>query len=293
MQIEALNQRWGVAGRIVFREGPNGVPVVVLAAPNGVCELSLKGGQVLSYRAKGFQNALWLSPLAEFAQGKPIRGGIPVCWPWFGKAPADFPTDTGAHGFARTAEWRVAGSEYGAADTSITLMLTEEDATSPAWQYRYQLKLTISVGDCLTLDLQTRNMDAVPFRYSECLHTYLSVADSAQVEVFGVEEQAVTFRDDVPHDVIYPKENGVVALRDPVMERVLGIVAEDASAIVVWHPALNNTLADVAPDGARRFVCIEPANAHQQGCSPITLAPGTAHTLSMRLQPTFIKEDSK
>ncbi|MEG2415727.1 MAG: hypothetical protein RSB74_07400, partial [Kiritimatiellia bacterium] len=106
-------------------------------------------------------------------------------------------------------------------------------------------------------------------------------------------EQAVTFRDDVPHDVIYPKENGVVALRDPVMERVLGIVAEDASAIVVWHPALNNTLADVAPDGARRFVCIEPANAHQQGCSPITLAPGTAHTLSMRLQPTFIKEDSK
>ncbi len=287
--IEALNRRFGAAGRVVFREGPGGFPIAVLIAPQGSCEVSLYGGHVLSYRALGFQDTLWMSPLAEFVEGKAIRGGIPVCWPWFGKAPAGMPEGTAAHGFVRRAPWQVTGSSYGARDTELTLELTEAQATDPAWPHKYRLTLTITLGDCLTLDLQTRNMDDVPFTYGEALHTYLRVGDIRQAEVYGVEEGAIRFTDDTMHDVVYPKADCVAAVRDPVMERAIGVAADDAAAVVVWNPPLESGMSDVPLEGPRHFVCVEPANPHHTG-GEITLKPGEAHTLTMRVQPTVLKE---
>lgn len=283
-----LNRRFGAPGRIAFRAGPGGFPIAALVAPQGVCEVCLLGGQVLSYRAPGFQDALWLSPLAEFAEGKAIRGGVPVCWPWFGKAPAGFPEGTPTHGFARKALWRVAGSEYGARDTALTLELTEADATDPAWPHPYRLTLTVTLGDCLTLDLQTRNMGDHPFTYGEALHAYLRVGDARQARLFGVGQAPIAFSDEITHDEVYPCADVVAALRDPVMERVLGVAADDASGVVVWHPALGEAPADVPLGGPRRFVCVEPANPHHIG-GEITLAPGRAHTLTLRLQPTVLR----
>lgn len=288
MDINELNRRFGAPGRIAFREGPGGDPIAALIAPQGTCEISLYGGQVLSYRVLGFQDTLWLSPLASFAHGDAIRGGIPICWPWFGKAPETLPSGTPSHGFARKALWRVAGSEYGARDTELTLELTQDDATSEAFPYPYHLKLTVSLGDCLTLDLQTRNLSDAPFTYSEAFHPYLRVGDCRQIEVHGVEDKPIVFDELQTHDIIYPKDNAVVAVRDPVMERVIGFAADDAQAVVVWHPALDHGMRDVSIEGPRHFVCVEPANPHQtQGA--ITLAPQKAHTLTLRLQPTLLK----
>ncbi len=286
--ITDLNRRFGAAGRVVFREGPGGMPIAVLVAPQGTCEVSLYGGQVLSYRVLGFQDTLWLSPLAEFAEGKAIRGGIPVCWPWFGKAPEGMPEGTGAHGFARRALWQVTGSSYGARDTELTLELTDALASEAAWSYKYRLTLTVTLGDCLTLDLQTRNMDEVPFTYGEALHTYLRVGDIRQTEVYGIEEGTIRFTDDTMHDVVTPKEDVIVAVRDPVMERAIGVAADDASAVVVWNPPLECNMADVPLEGPRHFVCVEPANPHHTG-GEITLRPGASHTLTMRVQPTALK----
>lgn len=287
--VLTLNRRFGAPGRIAFREGPGGVPIAALVAPQGTCEVSLLGGQVLSYRVLGFQDALWLSPLAEFAEGKAIRGGVPVCWPWFGKAPQGFPEGTPAHGFARKAFWRVAGSEYGARDTALTLELTEKDATHPAWPHRYRLTLTVTLGDCLTLDLQTRNLDEHPFVYGEALHTYLRVGDARKVQLFGVRSEPIAFPDEQTLDEVISLPEPVAALQDPVMGRVLGLAADDAAGVVVWHPALEHSFADVPLEGPRRFVCVEPVNPHHIG-GEITLAPGRAHTLTLRLQPTLMQE---
>lgn len=285
-----LNRRFGVPGRIAFREGPGGDPLAVLVGPRGSCEVSLYGGQVLSYRAPGFQDALWLSPLAEFTHGKAIRGGIPVCWPWFGKAPEGMPAGTPSHGFARRALWRVSRSEVDAQRTELTLILTEADATDPAWPYRYQLTLTVTLEETLTVDLQTRNLDDAPFTFGEALHTYLRVGDAREVTLVGAgQEGPLRFVDDATHDVVYPQTDVVALLRDPVMGRDLALAADDASAVVVWHPALDCGLGDVPLEGPRHFVCVEPANPHHVG-GQITLAPGEAHVLTLRLQPALHKD---
>ncbi len=289
MTIDQLNSHFGAAGRIAFREGPGGHPIAALVAPQGVCEVSLYGGQVLTYRTLGFQDALWLSPLAEFADGKAIRGGIPVCWPWFGKAPAGMPEGTPSHGFARRSRWRVVHSEYAARETVLKLELTNDDATDPAWPYAYQLSLTITLGDCLTLELQTRNLSNEPFTYGEALHTYLRVGDARNIRLLGITEEALSFNDTDTHDVVYPKTDLVALISDPDMERILALTADDSSAVVVWHPALNCGLSDVSLGGPRHFLCVEPANPHHTG-GEITLAPGSAHVLTMRIQPTSPKE---
>ena len=283
---DTLNHHFGAPGRIAFREGPGGIPVAALIAPHGACELSLLGGQVLSYRPRGFQDVLWLSPLAEFSEGKPIRGGIPICWPWFGKAPAGLPSDAPNHGFARTARWRVIGSEQDTQTTAITLELTDQDATHPAWPTPYRLTLTVTLGDCLTLDLQTRNLVDSAVIYGEALHAYLRVADSRQITLYGLGEKPLVFTDDAAHDIVYPKTDPILALWDPVMERILALAADDASAVVVWHPALAHALPDMPLEGPRHFLCVEPANPHHTG-GQITLRPGEAHTLTLRLQATL------
>lgn len=284
--ILALNRRFSHPGRVAFREDPGGAPLAVLVGPRGACEVSLHGGQVLSYRAPGFQDALWLSPLADFSPGAAIRGGIPVCWPWFGKAPEGMPAGTQSHGFARRALWRVLGVEVDAQRTALTLLLTEADATSPAWPFRYQLTLTVTLEETLTLDLQTRNLDDRPFTYGEALHAYLRVGDARRARLVGVGDTPITFSDDDAHDVVYPQPDAVALLRDPVMGRDLALSADDAAAVVVWHPALDCGLGDVPLEGPRRFVCVEPANPHHVG-GQITLNPGEAHILTLRLQPAL------
>lgn len=288
MDLLQLNKAYGAPGRIAFREGPGGHPIAVLVAPQGTCEISLYGGQVLSYRAIGFQDALWLSPLAEFEDGKAIRGGIPICWPWFGKAPDGMPAGTPSHGFARRALWRVVSTEYAAKDTMLKLELTEDDATDAAWPYAYRLNLTITLGDCLTLELQTRNLSDEPITYSEALHTYLRVGDARNIQLLGVTDNPLTFNDTDTHDVVYPKEDIGAIISDPDLERIVAISAEDSSAVVVWHPALECGLSDVSLGGPRHFLCVEPANPHHTG-GQITLQPNEAHILTMRLQASFPK----
>ena len=288
MDLLQLNKAYGAPGRIAFREGPGGHPIAVLVAPQGTCEISLYGGQVLSYRAIGFQDALWLSPLAEFEDGKAIRGGIPICWPWFGKAPEGMPAGTPSHGFARRALWRVVSTEYAAKDTMLKLELTEDDATDAAWPYAYRLNLTITLGDCLTLELQTRNLSHEPITYSEALHTYLRVGDARNIQLLGVTDNPLTFNDTDTHDVVYPKEDIGAIISDPDLERIVAISAEDSSAVVVWHPALECGLSDVSLGGPRHFLCVEPANPHHTG-GQITLQPNEAHILTMRLQASFPK----
>ena len=289
MDVLSLNQQYGTAGRVAFREGPGGHPLAILVAPQGVCEISLYGGQVLSYRARGFQDALWLSPLAEFEDGKAIRGGIPVCWPWFGKAPEGMPAGTPSHGFARRSLWRVIESEVAARETLLKLELTEEDATDPAWPYAYRLTLTVTLSDCLTLELQTRNLSSETVVYSEALHTYLRVGDARKIQLLGITDEPLTFTDTETHDHVYPKTDLVALVSDPEMERLLALTADDSSAVVVWHPALDAGLSDVSLGGPRHFLCVEPANPyHTDG--QITLKPGEAHVMTMRLQPTLPKK---
>lgn len=278
-----LNRRFGAAGRIAFREGPGEGAIVALVAPKAVCEVALHGGQVLSYRPLGHRDALYLSPLADFSAGKAIRGGIPICWPWFGAAPAGYPPGSPAHGFARRALWHPVESEYSANETALTLELTDTEATDPAFPFPYRLRLTITLGDCLTLDLQTRNRGEVPFTFGEALHAYLRLGDARQARLQGIDNRLITFSDETGIDTVFPQPDVLAALEDPILERTVAVAADEAAAVVVWHPPLDHAFGDLPLEAPRHFVCVEPANPHHTG-GQITLAPGESHTLTCRFQ---------
>lgn len=305
--VAIMNKKYGEPGRIVFRNGPGGFPVAVLVAPAASCEISLYGAHVLSYRPLGHQQVLYTSPTAVYEEGRAIRGGIPICWPWFGPAPSEMPQGTPSHGFARKSNWVLLKTEFTKDATMLELGLADDVVTDPAFPHAYLLKAVFTLGECLSVELHTRNMGDKTFTYSECLHAYLAVSDANQCEVFGLDgveyidlldptlhTQEGSLTVDQPYDRTYhatnPEEGGSgVALNDPLMGRSISIVAEDASGLVVWRPRPDYATDDL-PEGAdKHFICVEPANPHHPTFTPITLPPGESHITTLRIQPQLIK----
>lgn len=107
--IDTLNSDFGIPGALTFREGAGGLVRAEIDNPLAKTTIVLQGAHLIDWTPAGERPVIWLSTDAGFAPGKSIRGGIPVCWPWFGPHP-DHP-DAPAHGFARTSPWSVVESD--------------------------------------------------------------------------------------------------------------------------------------------------------------------------------------
>jgi D-hexose-6-phosphate mutarotase len=224
-----------------------------------------------------------------------MRGGIPVCWPWFGAHPAD--PQAPAHGFARLLTWSLLSTEYGAQETEIKLGLQDSEVTRAWWPHPFALTLRVVLGTSLRLELTTRNCDEVPVTISEALHTYLLVRDIAQVRLLGLEEapyyeastgqeqraqaQAVTFAGEV--DRVYVDRAPACRVEDAGLGRQIVVSKRNSCATVVWNPGVEKArrLSDLGEAGYRQMLCVETANAR---ASALSLRPGEEHTLAMSLQ---------
>lgn len=291
----ALDARWGRVPGVTFAERFGGT-VAILEAGGSTAIVALQGAQVLSWRPPGqSHDVLWLSPVAKLGTGKAVRGGIPVCWPWFGPHPGD--TAKPAHGFVRSAPWRIAGSA--ASDTRARLVLAFDTSAMDVamWGQRAQAELEITVGETLTVSLTTDNLSAAPFAMTEALHTYLSVGDIAAVTVKGLEgrtyidqvadgarkQQIGAIAVDGEVDRIYQVSADEVVVTDTALAREIRISKSGSLSTVVWNPWIEKAarLGDMGEDGYRRMVCIETANA---GDDVITLAPRARHRLVTELK---------
>jgi glucose-6-phosphate 1-epimerase len=294
--IDTLNQRFGAPGRIVFRTDASGLPVAVLAGPSGTCELSLYGAHVLNYRPLGHAPVLFVSAQSRFERGQPIRGGIPVCWPWFGPAPD--PTRP-LHGFARIMDWEVQASEYAADSSEITLALRDSDDTRRLWPHAFNLALRVRLEQSLTLELTTLNRGDAPFTFSQAFHPYFRIRQIMDVTVHGLD--GAPYRDRLTRqagrqqgllnvrgetDRIYAPPAPRCALHDPGIGRTLAAVYAGAKRLVVWNPWIDKAraLPDFGDDEYTRMLCLEPANTDGD---EITLPPGARHTLSLAIQATL------
>jgi glucose-6-phosphate 1-epimerase len=290
---ESLNERFGRAGRIIFEASPLGGPVAVLAAPSGRAVVSLKGAQVLSWQPVDTSEVLWLSPVARLDTAKAVRGGAPVCWPWFGAHPDD--AGKPAHGFARTAAFEVAAATADDQTTTLMLVLEPNNAHRALWPHEARLEVTVSVGERLRIALTTTNRAPSPLSLSQAIHTYFRVGDIAAVTVDGLGgcryrnaltgemlRQAGPVRIDREVDRIYETQTAPVVLADTALGRRVGITAHGSASTVVWNPwvAKAERLGDLGPEGYRRMLCLETANA---GHDSRRLAPGTGHTLSAEI----------
>lgn len=284
-------------GRIHFYPGPGQLPQCELAAPGGRVVLSLQGAQVLSYLPDGQPDLLWVSPNAQYLPGKAVRGGIPVCWPWFGDHSEG--NELPAHGFARNMLWEVRSSFAGDETTQLQLGLTESAGTERLWPTAFELTLDIELGQQLKIVLTTRNKGPHSISITEALHCYFSISDIDQIHVEGlidcryedkledyaVKPQREELTPTPPLDRVYGHTEPGLKLIDPGFNRVIQIDKRASDSTIVWNPGSEAAaaMADLGAEPSRHFICIEPGNARDHA---ITLAPEETHSLEMVLSST-------
>ncbi len=291
--LDAL-QPFAIPGQLAFRIGPGGLPYADIANPGGAASICLQGAHLTTFRPRT-QRApvVWLSEAARFAPGRSIRGGVPVCWPWFGAHASDrtYP----AHGFARTVPWELVDSGSADGATTITLRLVFSDATRVLWPHDTPLELHISVADVLDLELTTLNAGEAPVPLGEALHSYLHVADIAEVELRGLDgcayldkteafvrrQQSGPLRFAAETDRVYVNTLAECVIDDVRLGRRIHIAKQGSASTVVWTPWSQKAAAmgDCTAEGWRSMLCVESANVADNA---LTLQPGEAHVLAVR-----------
>lgn len=292
MDIEELNSLYSHAGYVTFKEGPEGFPIALITTPHATAAITPYGAQLLSYTfASDTNDLLFLSEKAIFQEGTPIRGGVPICWPWFGPDPET--KGRNDHGLARTRMWNI-GSTYLLNDREccITFELTDTPETYALWPHRFCLILKLIVGKTLTLELTTRNMGDTPIELTQAFHTYFALGNIAHTHITGLEgfvykdktlggaekNQTVPIRIDAETDRIYPFEGNDILIHDETLKRTIRIECEGSKTAVVWNPWIRvcEQKADLALEDYKKILCLETANA---GDDIVTLQPGEKHTL--------------
>jgi D-hexose-6-phosphate mutarotase len=279
-----------ITGAVAISKGHGGLPRLVITTPASTAEIYLHGAQVTSFQKNGEPPLLWLSAQSLFARDKAIRGGVPICFPWFGPRPG-----APAHGYARLTEWNLAAtSACPDGRVTVRLRLPENLAETP---YSGSVEYIVTVGATLTLELQVTNHSGESVTFEEILHTYFTVGEIASVSVRGlhgvhyldkVDGGAVKNEDDDiirftgETDRVYQETTHTVEIEDPKLRRVIRVEKSGSATTVVWNPwvAKAKAMADFGDEEFHRMVCVESGNV---GPAQTTLAPGIANTLKVEL----------
>jgi D-hexose-6-phosphate mutarotase len=265
--------------------------LIELDTPDGAVRVVLQGAHVTHWQPRGGEPVLFLSPRSVFAPGRAIRGGVPVCFPWFA-ARADMP-GAPAHGFARIRDWRL--TEH--TPTSLAFTLESDDETHRLWPHDFRLRLDVVVSEHLQLALDVTNTSPAPFTFEAALHTYLRVGDVGAISITGLERAPYVDKtegdarkraDDGPLrlsgevDRVFPGTTSTCVVDDPVLRRRLRVAKRGSMTTVIWNPgpARAAGLADLGPDAWRTMVCVETANV---GDDRVRLPAGAEHRMSVTL----------
>jgi len=288
-----LNKQFSLSDQLYFEQGEEGFVMINISNQYADARISSYGGQVVSYLAKDqLEDLLFLSDKTVYQHGKAIRGGIPVCWPWFGDDTSGFGRPS--HGFARNQQWNVVASDALLdGRTSITLGLQDTEESRTVWPYEFELELEVIVGTSLDLKLTTKNMGAKAFTISQALHTYFNISDVTNIAVEGLDEKTyldkldgfnahkqsgdVVFTQEI--DRVYCQSPESVLLTDTGFNRKIMIASSGSETTVVWNPwatAIKN-IADLDELSYQQFVCVETANA---AADVVTVPAGSSHAIT-------------
>lgn len=292
MDNAALNQGFAIDGHVRFEDGPGGLAIAGIANRHAEAMIALQGAHVMAWQPRGHAPVLWLSRFGRFAPGKSIRGGVPICWPWFGPHAGD--AKLPGHGFARTVMWEILETRAlpdGA--TFLRLGLLETGATRAQWPHPSNVQLRVTVGAELKVELVTRNTGSAPFQLGEALHTYFHISDVADTVIRGLEGCAyldkagggsarktqqgpIVIESEV--DRVYLDIEADCLIEDRGLERRIRIATRGSRSTVVWNPWIDKAekMGDFGPEGYRGMVCVESANAAD---NVVTVLPGAEHAL--------------
>ena len=290
--LAELQSRFASVDYLTFKELASGFIAIDITTAFATASIALQGAHVLAWQPVGQKPVIWLSKAAKFVPGKSVRGGVPLCWPWFGphSSEAGYP----AHGFARTLPWTLTDA-HKLPDGRVRLEFAPKinDAALVQWPHASTVKATVTVGRELVVGLATQNTGTTPFQIGQALHTYFAIGDIAQVSVAGLEgstyidkvaggkrtkqKGVVTFAGEV--DRVYLDTAGCTGIIDPVLKRTLLITSTGSRSTVVWNPGAAKAakMGDFGKQGENKMVCVETANAADD---VITLAPGESHRMT-------------
>jgi glucose-6-phosphate 1-epimerase len=303
MTLADLNENFAIPGQLAFTERDS-MTVAQVTLPSASATIYLHGAHVTEWTPAGEQPVLYLSKRSEFKPGKAVRGGVPICFPWFGGRTFGARPDgqpSPSHGFARVTDWEFAfaalvGNDGGDA-LNLTFTLGPSDLSRAMGFDYFSAVYEVIVGKTLTMRLTVANPGTESMHYEEALHAYFAVGDIHQTTITGLEGAAFLDKTDglkqkhtpdgplqltAETDSVFPANAAPVTIHDQLGGRTILIEKAGSHSTIVWNPwaTLAAKLADLGEDAWQGFVCVEAANA---GSDAITLPSGQTHVMQMKV----------
>jgi glucose-6-phosphate 1-epimerase len=287
---DELNRRFAIPGVVQIAAGNGGLPRISITTPVATAEIYLHGAQVTFWRPAGHEDVIFLSEHSQFEKGKAIRGGIPVCFPWF-RNKLDDPKAP-SHGVVRTKAWELDSVVTHGDTVVVSLSTVSDEGTRAWWPHDFHLLHRATIGAELTQELVTTNTGAAPARFEEALHTYYRVGAAESVRILGLDGVAYLDNTDgnrekrqegdivftAQTDRAYLDTTHAVEIMDPVLRRRIRLEKQNSRTTVVWNPWSTGaqTLSDLGDEEWRVMACVEASNMRAY---PVDLAPGQQHIM--------------
>ena len=302
MQINVIPEklrRLEIPGRIEIVNGHGGLPLVKIRTPWSAAEIYLHAAHVSHFQKNGEPPLLFMSAKSHFAAGKAIRGGVPICYPWFGPREGE-----PAHGFARFTAWELVKTAAAPDGTVMVHFALPETPVREAWK-SLRTEFVVTVGEALTLELVATNASAdKTLEIENCLHTYFHVGDIGAVTLTGLEgapfddfafgaggkrlpAENAPLRITQETNRVYPDNAAAVEIRDEKLKRTIRVEKFNSQSTVVWNPWTTQKMPeDFDQAEHHQMVCVESGNVKQ---NQLSLAPGKSAALKVVLTSEPLK----
>jgi glucose-6-phosphate 1-epimerase len=293
--IADLNRGFGIPGVAQIVEGNGGLAKVHVTTAQTRGEIYLHGAHVTSWIPRATEEVLFLSSQSQWKAGRAIRGGVPICFPWFANKADD--GEAPAHGFVRTKTWQLESIVQAGGAVTVTLFTESDESTKKWWPFDFRLVYRAAFGPELNLELVLTNTGARSLRFEEALHTYLKVGHVEKVRLQGlntvpyldktdsnrerIQEGALVIGSET--DRVYLNTQQVVEVEDTAFHRRLLIARENSLTMVVWNPWAQKarSLSDLGDAEWRQMVCVETCNV---SAFAVDVAPGQEHRMKAILR---------
>jgi glucose-6-phosphate 1-epimerase len=272
--IAELDRRFGIPGSARIIEGNGGLAKVAITTGDTAGEMYLHGAHVTSWQPRGEAEVLFVSSKSRWENGRAIRGGVPICFPWFG-GKVDDPSAP-AHGFVRTAVWQLESIVQAHESITVSMFTQSNDETKKWWPADFHLVHRATFGSELSLELLVKNTGTTSLRFEEALHSYFRVGHIEKVRLQGL--NAVRYVDKTDSnraktqqgpiaivtetDRVYLNTKGAVSLEGHSLRRRIEVAKENSFTTVIWNPWVEKAraLSDFGDDEWMQMVCIETSN---------------------------------
>lgn len=289
--VAELNRRFEIAQVARVATGNGGLAKVSISSAEAAGEIYLHGANVTAWKPAGAEEVLFVSAKSRWEDGVAIRGGVPICFPWFGGKADDVKAP--AHGFARTRPWELRAVEKDGEAVRVTMTLGGDDSTRKLWAADFRAEYRVTFGRELKMELSVKNLGSAAVRFEEALHTYFRVRDIARARIDGLDRMRYTDKMDARREKLQKGDVAItvetdreyldtpheVELVDAAMRRKIRIRNENSRTTVVWNPwaAKAKAMSDFGDEEWKQMICVETTNVSQFA---VELGAGKEHRMT-------------